>query len=269
VQILGIVNITQDSFSDGGQFLSPHAAVAHARQLAADGADLLDLGAESTHPDAEDVPAAEELRRLIPVIDALRRENLRISVDTYKPAVLRAVLDRGVDMINDVTGLRDPEAVAVLRGCDVPVILMHSTASAARAERREVDEHGIVAHVVDYFRRRIDELDAAGIEPGRLIVDPGMGFFLGRRAEVSLAMLRGLERLADLGRPVCVSTSRKSFLGAMLGGEGAPRPVAERAAGTLATEIWAALHGAAFIRTHAVRNLRDALRVWDALAGES
>ncbi len=267
VQILGILNITRDSFSDGGRYLAPDHALAHARQLVADGADIIDIGAESTHPDAEDVPAAEEIARLAPVIAALRAEGVCVSVDTYKPAVMRAVLDLGVDLINDVTALREPDAVAAVRDSSARVILMHSTASGARAERADADPGMIVERIVAFFEQRIAVLGAAGLRRERLILDPGMGFFLGRDPALSLVVLRSLPQLAALGLPLCVSTSRKSFIGAVLGSATTPRPVDQRSAGTLATELWAALHGVRYVRTHDVRALRDVLRMWEALQG--
>ncbi len=266
MQILGILNITRDSFSDGGRYLDADRAIAHARQLVADGATFVDVGAESTHPDAEDVSAADEIARLTPVIKALRADGIGVSVDTYQPAVISAALELGAEIINDVTALRDPAAVDVVRDHDARLILMHSTASAARAERGDVSARTIVDRIVDFFSGRIAELEHAGIARERLILDPGMGFFLGRDAAVSLAVLRNLDRIADLGLPVCVSTSRKSFLGAVLGTASHPRPVEQRAAGTLATEMWAAQHGVQYLRTHDVRALHDALTVWQAIA---
>lgn len=267
MRILGILNVTRDSFSDGGQFLDPGRAVEHARRLVADGAAIIDVGAESTHPDAEDVPAEEEIARLTPVVKALRADGVRVSVDTYKPTVIGAVLELGVEIINDVTGLRDPEAVAAVRGSDARVILMHSTAPDARAERRDASPATIVERIVTFFNTRVAELEAAGIARQRLILDPGMGFFLSRDPAVSLIVLGHLDRLVELGLPLCVSTSRKSFIGALLGSEEAPRPVDQRAAGTLATELWAAQQGVEYIRTHDVRALHDALRIWRAIAG--
>jgi dihydropteroate synthase type 2 len=275
-RIIAILNITRDSFSDGGRYLEPEAALEHARQLVADGADIIDIGAESTHPDAEDVPAQIEIDRLTPVIEQLKADGVRVSVDTYKPAVMRHVLALGVDLINDVTALRDPEAVAAVRDSAARLIIMHSRASAGRAERvapawgvtpasSRCNSDTVVDEIVAFFQRRVGELTAAGIDRRRLILDSGMGFFLSPRAEDSLAVLRELERIAALGLPVCVSTSRKSFIGSVLGGEGTPRPVSQRAAGTLATEIWAAWHGAAYIRTHDVRALRDALSMLTAI----
>ena len=265
MKILGIVNVTRDSFSDGGRFFAPDDALAHARRLVAAGADLIDLGAESTHPDAEDVSAEEEIARLTPVVTALRADGVPISVDVYKPAVIRAMLDLGVDLINDVTALRDPQAVAVLKDSPARIIIMHSTAASARAERLAVDPATIVDRILAFFRHRIDELEAAGIAPERLILDPGMGFFLGRDPAVSLAALAGLHRLLQLGLPLCVSTSRKSFIGAVLGSLDQPRHVDRRGPGTLATELWASHAGADFIRTHDVAALRDAERLWSAI----
>ncbi len=281
IQLIGILNVTRDSFSDGGRFLDPEAALEHARQLAADGADIIDVGAESTHPDAEDVPAEVEIERLTPVIERLKADDVQVSVDTHKPAVMRQVLALGADLINDVTALCDPEAVAAVRDSDARLIIMHSRASGARAERRVATPPSrrtwplekrpchppetIVDKILAFFERRVAELTAAGIARERLILDPGMGFFLSPLPEDSLAVLRELERIAALGLPVCVSTSRKSFIGSVLGGEGTPRPVSQRGAGTLATELWAARHGVAYIRTHDVRALRDALTMLTAI----
>jgi dihydropteroate synthase type 2 len=267
VQILGILNLTRDSFSDGGRYLAPDRALAHARQMVADGAAIIDLGAESTHPDAEDVPAEEEVARLTPVIKALRADGVRLSVDTYKPPVMRAVLSMGVEIINDVTALRDPAAAVAVRDSSARIIIMHSTATGARAERRDVPAAEMVAQILTFFDRRIAELEVAGIARERLILDPGMGLFLGRDPAVSVTVLRNLDRLAALGLPLCVSTSRKSFIGAVLGTPAAPRPVDQRDAGTLATELWAAQHGVEYIRTHDVRALHDAWTMLRALRG--
>ena len=264
-RILGIVNVTRDSFSDGGACLEPEAALAHARGLVADGADIIDLGAESTHPDAEDVPADVEIARLTPLIARLKGDGLAVSVDTYKPAVIRRVLSLGVDFINDVTALRDPESVAAVRDGDARLILMHSRASSARAERGQADPATIVDEILRFFEQRIAALAQAGIPCERLILDPGMGFFLGRDPLVSLAVLRDLGRLVGLGLPVLVSTSRKSFIGGLLGSPDAPRPVDQRGAGTLATELWAVREGVAYVRTHDVRALCDALSLLSAL----
>lgn len=266
MQILGILNITRDSFSDGGRYLSSETALAHARQLLADGAAIIDVGAESTHPDAEAVSADEEIARLTPVVRVLKAEGAAVSVDTHKAAVMRAMIALGADFINDVTALRDPEAVAVVRDADVRLILMHSTAATARAERQDVAAGTIVARVRAFFEQRLAELETAGIALSRLILDPGMGFFLGRDPAVSLAVLRNLPCLRARGRPVCLSTSRKSFIGALLGSPAQPRPVDQRAAGTLATELWALAQGVDYLRTHDVRALHDAAKLWNAIA---
>jgi dihydropteroate synthase len=269
VQILGILNLTRDSFSDGGLYLDPDTAIAHARQLVAHGADFVDVGAESTNPDGESVTADEEIRRLEPVVAALVHERVAVSIDTYKPSVMHAMIALGAAMINDVTALGDPAAVAAVRGAACRIILMHSTSSGARAERRDVTAETIMDRVLRHFEERIAALTAQGIARERLILDPGMGFFLGRDPRVSLNVLRNLDRLRSLDLPLCVSTSRKSFIGTVLGSgpaaDGRPRPVEQRGAGTLATELWALAHGVEYVRTHDVRSLSDAARVWRAI----
>ncbi|NLG43277.1 MAG: dihydropteroate synthase [Phycisphaerae bacterium] len=265
LQILGILNVTSDSFSDGGRFFDTADAVAHGRQLIADGADIIDIGAQSTNPDAEYITAQQELERLTPVVEQLKTEGFRISVDTFRPQVMRAMVAAGAEFVNDVTALRDPEAVAAVRDCGARVILMHSTAAAARAERAEVSAAGMVDRILAFFERRLAELEAAGIEREKLIIDPGMGLFLSRDPQASLAVLRELPRLARFEAPILVSTSRKGFIGDLLARGGQRVPAAERGAGTLATELWAVLHGAAYIRTHEPRPLREALRVWRAI----
>ena len=259
-QVLGVLNLTRDSYSDGGRYLEPRAALAHARGMLDSGAVMIDVGAESSHPDSENVPAEEELRRLEPVVTALLATGARVSVDSYKPAVMRRVLELGVHCINDITGLRDPEAVEAVRGSACDLIVMHSTSSEARARREDEQGGDWTARVVAFFEHRIAELQRAGIARERLILDPGLGFFLSSAPGPSLEILRNLQSLRALGLPLCVSPSRKSFIGSVLG-----RGVGERAAGTLATEIWCAQHGVDWIRTHDVRALRDALVMLDAI----
>ncbi len=301
MQILGILNLTRDSFSDGGRYFDPPQAVAHARRMLADGADIIDIGAQSTRPEAEEVTAKEEFARLNPVLDALhsraggpgagltgagRPGAVRISIDTFRPAVMRAVLQRGIEFSNDVTALRDPDSVAAIReavdrGWPGRVILMHSTAvTGARAERVHIPAARIMPRIVAFFEERIAALAAAGIPRDRLILDPGLGLFLGSDPAASLFVLRNLDRLAAFGLPLCVSPTRKSFLGHALarphvpapgathGAAGRPqvRPVADRAAGTLASELWATAQGIEYVRTHDVRPLRDAFTVWHAIA---
>ena len=260
-EILGILNVTRDSFSDGGRYLDTDAAVEHGLSLVADGADLVDVGAESSHPDSEEVPATEELRRLLPVVGALVEQGVRVSVDTWRPEVAREVVERGAEFVNDITGLEDERMLELLAATGARCIVMHSTSTAARAERRTAPEV-IVERVRAFFEERLERAEAAGVERSRLVLDPGMGFFLGRTPAASLTVLRDLERLRGLGAPLCVSTSRKSFLGELVG-----RPVGQRGAATLASEIWAWTQGVEFVRTHDARSLRDALRVLEAIRG--
>jgi len=259
-QVLGVLNLTRDSYSDGGRYIEVDAALAHAREMLAAGAQSIDVGAESSHPDSENVSAEEELRRLEPVVTALIASAARVSVDTHKPRVMRRVLELGVHCINDITALRDPDAVAAVRQSECKLIVMHSTSSEARAQRDAERDGNWTARIVEFFERRIAELERAGIARERLILDPGLGFFLSSAPGPSLAILRNLPRLRALGLPLCVSPSRKSFIGSVLG-----REVGERGAGTLATEIWCAQHAVEWIRTHDVRALRDALAMLDAI----
>lgn len=262
MEIFGILNVTRDSFSDGGRFLEPELALARGLELSEGGADVVDVGASSTHPDAEDVSAAEELRRLAPVVAGLLERGVRVSVDTWQPEVVAWAAALGVDFVNDVTALSDPRSVAALRGARCRVVLMHSTSGRPRAERAGGLEQGSdpVAVVLASLEPRLAELAGAGIARERLVVDPGMGFFLSSAPGPSLSVLRGLRRLRALGRPLLVSTSRKSFLGAVTGA-----PVGARGSATLASELWAWREGADFIRTHDPRALREAVAVWEAI----
>lgn len=258
--IFGVVNLTRDSFSDGGLYLEAEPAVAHGAELLDAGADWLDLGAQSTHPDSEDVSVAEELERLEPVVHALVEAGAAVSVDTFEPEVMRRVLELGATCINDVTGLANPAAVELLAASDARIVLMHSRSAEARADRSRHPADGVTLEIADWFRARIEQLEGAGIDPARLWLDPGMGFFLGAEAAPSLAVLRGLQSLAAIGPPVLVGTSRKSFLGEVTG-----RSTDQRGPATLASELWAATHGAEALRSHDVRALADALRVWRAI----
>jgi dihydropteroate synthase type 2 len=210
------------------------------------------------------VPAEVELARLQPVLDHFVRQGARVSVDTHKPAVMRAVLDAGAGMINDITALADPEAARVLAGASVPVVLMFARNRGARAERAVQPHDRLIEELTGFFTTRIDALAALGIARERLILDPGMGFFLGSTPAPSLFVLRHLAALAALGRPLYVSTSRKSFIGNLVG-----RPPAARLPGTLASELWALDQGAAYVRTHDVRALGEAWTVWRAIRDQS
>jgi dihydropteroate synthase len=260
--MVGILNLTDDSFSDGGRFLEPAAAIAQGERLLADGADWLDLGAESSNPRGQGVPAEVELARLRPVLEHFARAGARLSVDTHKPEVMRAALDLGAGMINDITGLADPASVAVLAAAAVPVVVMYSRNRGPRADMDSHSPAGLSEEIAAFFQERLQSLSAAGIARERILLDPGMGFFLGRTPEPSLTVLRHLSTLAAIG-PLYVSTSRKSFIGAVLGG----RPPEQRQSGTLATELWSLTHGASFVRTHDVKALSDAWRMWTAIGG--
>lgn len=269
MRIWGIVNVTRDSFSDGGRFLAHDTALAHAHCLIADGANFLDLGAESTHPDSEDVPAAVEIERLAPLIAALRDTGVRISIDTRKPEVMRAAIARGADAINDVNAFRAPGAVEAVVATPARLVVMHSmSGSAGRAGRPEVSPGEIVEHICECFAERLIVLERAGVSRDRIILDPGMGLFLAREPRVSIEVLRQLPALRQFGCELLVSVSRKSFIGALLNPASSPPPL-ERASGSLAAELWAAAAGADHIRTHDVRALRDAWRVHQTLRGDA
>lgn len=263
LRTVGIINVTRDSFSDGGRFLAPEAAVAHAERLAADGADVLELGAESTHPDAEDVLDEEQIRRLRPVVETLVPRGLPISIDTCRPAVMRAMTALGVHWLNDVHGFRTPQAMAAAAAAPphVHFVVMFSRSQSARADRPLAAAHGVLEELQGFFTERLAAFAAAGIERPRLVFDPGMGFFLGRTAAPSLTVLKHLPSLRTFGVPLLVSVSRKSFVGEVTG-----LPVAERGPGSLAAELWAARHGADWVRTHDVAALRAAWAVEQAIA---
>lgn len=260
--IFGIVNVTRDSFSDGGRFLAPGAAIEHGARLLADGADVLDVGAESTHPDAEDVAEDEEVRRLEPVIGALVARGAEVSVDTTKPAVMRAALACGARWLNDVHGFRSPAAleVAATAPAATRFVVMFSRSDGPRAERRERPAADLLGELHAFCAERLATFAAAGVARERVVLDPGMGFFLGAGTAPSLCVLRHLGDLRRHGARLLVSVSRKSFLGELTG-----RPTAARGAATLAAELWAARHGADFVRTHDVAALRDGLAVERAI----
>jgi dihydropteroate synthase len=255
-RIMGVVNVTPDSFSDGGAFLDRDAAVNHGLRLAFEGADLLDIGGESTRPGADPVPEREELDRVIPVIEGIRAANaaVRISIDTSKAAVAAAALDAGADYVNDVTALRGDPGMAPLvaeRGVDVCLMHMLGTPRTMQSEARYDD---VVADVREFLEQRIEAAVAAGIALERIEVDPGIGF--AKTVEHNLELLRRLRELTTLGRPVVLGTSRKSFLGKITG-----REIAERMPATIATVVMAYERGAEVFRVHDVAPARDALAV--------
>jgi dihydropteroate synthase type 2 len=261
VRIVGVVNITEDSFSDGGRYLDPEAAIAHARRLRSDGAEVVELGAASSHPDAAAVSADEERRRLTPVLEALAGDGFAISVDTTQPETQRLALAYGAAYLNDVRGFPDPNVYEALAASDCRLIVMHSIEGGEIATRVHTDPATIGARIDAFFAKRLAALRAAGVAHDRLVVDPGLGFFLGANPEPSVAVLAAIGHLrARLGAPVLVSPSRKSFLRALTG-----RGIADIGPATLAAELCAARAGVDYIRTHDVRALTDALTVQRAL----
>lgn len=262
-RIFGIVNITPDSFSDGGAFLAPDNAIAHGQALLDVGADTLDLGPASSHPDAAPVPPEEEIRRLAPVLRALKQRGASLSVDSFQPETQRFALAEGVDFLNDIEGFARPEMHPELAASQCRLVVMHSVQRRGPATRVRTDAAALVDGILEFFHHRLATLEAAGVARERLVVDPGMGFFLGQGPEPSLAVLQCLPEIKQaLGRPLLVSVSRKSFLGTLTG-----RPAAARGAATLAAELFAAAQGADYLRTHDASALRDALLVQQHLGG--
>jgi len=257
---MGIVNVTPDSFHDGGRHATRAAAVAHARRLVEEGADLLDLGGESTRPGAAPVSADEELARVLPVLEALQGCGVPLSVDTRQPSVMQAVLAAGAMMINDINALRAPGAIAALVGTDASVCLMHMQGEP-RTMQQAPHYGDVVAEVAAFLRERIDACVAAGIARERIVVDPGFGF--GKRLEDNLALARALPRLATIA-PLLVGFSRKSMIGAITGREA----TGDRLAGSIGAALWAARAGASILRVHDVAATRDALAVWRQFEGE-
>lgn len=259
-RVMGIVNVTPDSFSDGGAHDTLEAAVAHGLKLAEEGADIFDIGGESTRPGAADVSVEEELRRVVPVIERLAKETtLPISIDTFKPEVMRAAVQAGAGMINDIYGLRREGALEAAAALGVPVVLMHMQGEP-RTMQEAPDYDDVVGDVHRFLAERIFAAEMAGIARKNLIVDPGFGF--GKNTRHNLALLAQLERFVELGVPVLAGLSRKRSLGELTG-----RDVAsERVAASVAAHLIAAQRGAAIVRVHDVAATVDALKVWNAVA---
>lgn len=256
---MGILNVTPDSFSDGGRFFSLPGAVEHAARMVAEGAAIIDIGGESTRPGAAQVSPAQELDRVIPVVEALRDARLDavISVDTSKPEVMRAAIDAGAGMINDVYALRAPGAVeAMAAATQIPVCLMHMQGEP-RTMQQQPRYANVVTEVLDFLQERIDVCTQGGIARERVLVDPGFGF--GKNLEHNYSLLRHLHRLAALQAPLLVGISRKSMIGAILGVE-----VDERLYGSVAAAVIAAWQGAAILRVHDVRATVEALKICHA-----
>lgn len=263
-QVMGILNVTPDSFSDGGRFLAPEAALAQARAMA-EAADVLDIGGESTRPGAAEVAVAEEVERTAPVIAALRAGGLGcpISIDTRKAAVAQAALGAGAGIVNDVAAMGfDPEMASVVAGSGAPIILMHSIKTPATMQD-DPQYEDVLLDVYDFLKARIEAAEAAGIARDRIMVDPGIGF--GKTADHNLALVRRLSLFHALGVPVLLGVSRKRFIGT-IGRE----PVAERrVAGSLAVALAGVAQGAQVLRVHDVAETRQALRLWQAVNGVS
>jgi dihydropteroate synthase len=257
---MGIVNVTPDSFSDGGLYRDPEAAVEHGRQLLAEGAEILDVGGESTAPGAAPVGAEVELERVEPVVAALAGAGATVSIDTSKTAVAAAALDAGAGIVNDVSALRgDPEMAALCAERGATVVLTHMLGTPATMQDHP-QYREVVADVRDFFAERLAAATAAGIEADRVWLDPGIGF--GKTDAHNAMLLRRLGELAELGQPLVVGTSRKSFIGRVDGS-----PPHERVGGTIASSLLAAANGAAVLRVHDVAAMRQALRVADAVLG--
>ena len=261
MKILGILNITSDSFSDGGKYLEPAAAIAHARAMTESGADIIDIGAASSHPDAQAVAPDVEIARLSGVIPALQEKGLSLSIDTFAPEVQRWALRQPIDYLNDIHGFPDSALYPALAKSDAKLIVMHMVQERGIAVRTEVPSSEIFDRVVGFFDARIPALTSAGIARERLILDPGMGQFVGTDPENSLILLRRLPELkARYGLPVLVSLSRKGFLRKLVN-----RSVPEAGPASLAAELFAENNGADYIRTHAPGPLRDGLKVLKAI----
>ena len=260
--VMGIVNITPDSFSDGGWHLQRGAALAHARQLIAEGADMLDIGGESTRPGAQPVSVQEELDRVLPVIEGLRGaampiSPIPISIDTRKPEVMRAAIAAGVQMVNDINALQDAAAMNAVAAGNAAVCLMHKQGDP-QTMQAQPHYQNVVTEVSAFLRERIAAAESAGIQRKRIVIDPGFGF--GKTLEHNLTLLRELKKLTELGVPVLAGLSRKSMLGALTG-----QDVAQRLPASIAAALIAVQHGAKIVRVHDVRATVDALKVWNAV----
>jgi len=258
--LMGVVNVTPDSFSDGGRYLDPSAAIAHGRALAAEGAAILDIGGESTRPGAVAVGAEEERARVLPVIEALAGGGAQLSIDTSKAAVARAAIEAGATFVNDVTAFRGDSGMAsVVAAAGVDCCLMHMLGDP-RTMQEDPRYEDVVGEVKAFLEQRMAFAVSQGVPEERIMLDPGIGF--GKTIEHNLELLRRLDELVAIGRPIVIGTSRKSFLGRITG-----RPADRRLAGTIATNVLAYLRGATVFRVHEVAPVYDALKVTAATVG--
>lgn len=258
--LMGILNLTRDSFSDGGEFLDTTAAINHASQMRDEGAAWIDIGAESTRPGAQPVSAAEQIRRVIPIIQAIRPLNIITSVDTTSAQVAEAALDAGAMVINDISAGRfDPAMLPLAAHRQTPIILMHIQGTPATMQQNPTYSD-VVAEVADHLRQRRDEAIKTGIAPHRILLDPGIGF--GKTIDHNLLLLRHMQTLVEIGQPLVIGTSRKAFIGKITG----EQPANQRLFGTAATVAWAAEHGAAVLRVHDVKPMMATLKMSAAIA---
>ena len=259
VAVMGVLNVTPDSFSDGGLWLDRQAAIEHGLVMAEQGAAIIDVGGESTRPGAEPVPEEEELQRVVPVIGGIaKRIDVPISIDTRKPTVARRAVEAGAVIVNDTAGEEGDRAIdAIAADTQSAIVIMHSRGTPATM-RSLVDYDDVVSHVVEFLRRRTEELEAAGVERDAIVIDPGFGF--AKNPKQNLKLLNRLADVTELGYPVLIGTSRKSFIGEIL-----DLPVEERVEGTLATVVWAIAQGAHIVRVHDVEPTVRAVLMAEAI----
>ena len=256
--VMGILNVTPDSFSDGGQFNSLDAAISHAEQMIRDGVDIIDIGAESSRPGAQALSLDEELRRLMPVIYALRDCGKPLSIDTYKPAVMREAILADVDMINDIKGFRSADSINAVVDGNVGLCIMHMQSTPAEMQLRP-HYANVNEEVIDFLRHRVSECEHAGISRNRICIDPGFGF--GKTLEHNISLFKSIhEYQLELGLPLLAGVSRKSMIGEIIG-----KPIERRMAGSLAGALAALAHGAKIVRVHDVAETVDAIKVWQTL----
>jgi dihydropteroate synthase len=256
---MGILNVTPDSFSDGGRYLDASRAIAYAHQMIEDGADIIDIGGESSRPGASPVSTDEELARVLPVIEALANgTEALLSIDTYKPAVARSALQAGANIVNDITALGNADMAGIVAAMDAGLILMHMK-GVPRTMQRSPVYRDLIPEILTFLRQRIDKAQTEGVCPDRIMIDPGIGF--GKTGEHNLEILRCLDRFRSLEKPILIGTSRKAFIGKILN---LPNPD-DRLEGTAATVAWAIAHGADVVRVHDVKPICQVTQMTDAI----